>query len=71
MLARRLGKGSGAARRNAGDPSVKNGTLQLVTFYHDGKRVDEAPLSRMAELMGAATRYSAMRLPSRENMENY
>ncbi len=34
--------------------AVKDGTLQLVTFYHDGKRVDEAPLSRMAELMGVA-----------------
>jgi hypothetical protein len=35
--------------------AVKNGTLQLVTFYHDGKRVDKAPLSRMAELMGVAS----------------
>lgn len=34
--------------------AVEDGTLQLVTFYHDGKRVDEAPLSRMAELMGVA-----------------
>ena len=30
----------------------KDGPLQLVTFYHDGKRVSETPTIRMAELMG-------------------
>lgn len=32
----------------------RNGTLQLVTFYHDGRRVTDAPELRMAELMGTA-----------------
>jgi uncharacterized protein YycO len=34
--------------------AAKERTLQLVTFYHDGKRVDDAPTVRMAELMGMA-----------------
>ncbi len=34
--------------------AVRDGTLQLVTFYHDGDRVKETPLSRMAELMRVA-----------------
>lgn len=33
----------------------KDGPLQLVTFYHDGRRVSEAPSIRMAELMGLVT----------------
>jgi hypothetical protein len=32
--------------------AAKDGQLQLVTFYHDGKRVTDAPTIRMAELMG-------------------
>lgn len=32
--------------------AAKDGPLQLVTFYHDGKRVVETPSIRMAELMG-------------------
>jgi hypothetical protein len=32
--------------------AANNGPLQLVTFYHDGKRVSDAPNVRMAELMG-------------------
>jgi uncharacterized protein YycO len=32
--------------------AAKEGTLQLVTFYHDGKKVNDAPTARMAELMG-------------------
>lgn len=32
--------------------AAKDGPLQLVTFYHDGKRVNDAPTIRMAELMG-------------------
>lgn len=34
--------------------AAKDGPLQLITFYHDGKRVSEAPTIRMAELMGIA-----------------
>lgn len=34
--------------------ATREGTLQLVTFYHDGKRVNETPTARMAELMGMA-----------------
>jgi hypothetical protein len=34
--------------------AVKNGPLQLVTFYHDGNRVSDAATTRMAELMGMA-----------------
>lgn len=34
--------------------AANNGPLQLVTFYHDGKRVSDAPNIRMAELMGVA-----------------
>ncbi|RII28274.1 MAG: Poxvirus G6 [Geobacter sp.] len=34
--------------------AAKNGPLQLVTFYHDGKRVSDAPAQHMAELMGVA-----------------
>jgi hypothetical protein len=30
----------------------KDGPLQLITFYHDGQRVSDAPMTRMAELMG-------------------
>ena len=32
--------------------AARDGALQLVTFYHDGKRVSDAPTVRMAELMG-------------------
>ena len=31
---------------------ARDGALQLVTFYHDGERVSDAPIVRMAELMG-------------------
>lgn len=34
--------------------AARDGALQLVTFYHDGRRVNEAPELRMAELMGMA-----------------
>jgi len=34
--------------------AAKDRTLQVVTFYHDGKRVNNAPTVRMAELMGAS-----------------
>jgi hypothetical protein len=34
--------------------AARGNTLQLVTFYHDGKRVNDAATVRMAELMGAA-----------------
>lgn len=34
--------------------AARDGALQLVTFYHDGKRVNDAPVVRMAELMGVA-----------------
>jgi len=34
--------------------AAQNGPLQLVTFYHDGQRVSDAPTIRMAELMGIA-----------------
>jgi len=34
--------------------AAKDGTLQLVTFYHDGRRVSDEPTVRMAELMGVA-----------------
>jgi hypothetical protein len=34
--------------------AAKEGTLQLVTFYHDGKRVIDDPLATMARLMGVA-----------------
>lgn len=33
--------------------AVKGGKLRLVTFYHDGKRVNDRPLEQMAGLMGA------------------
>ena len=36
--------------------AAKEGTLQLVTFYHDGNRVSKDPTLRMAELMGVADR---------------
>lgn len=32
--------------------AAKDNSLQLVTFYHDGKRINDAPTVRMAELMG-------------------
>ena len=32
--------------------AARGGTLQLVTFYHDGSKVSNAPLARMTELMG-------------------
>jgi hypothetical protein len=32
--------------------AARENVLQLVTFYHDGKRVSDAPTTRMAELMG-------------------
>jgi uncharacterized protein YycO len=31
---------------------AKDDALQLVTFYHDGERVSDAPIVRMVELMG-------------------
>jgi len=31
-------------------------TLQLVTFYHDGKRINDAPTMYMAQLMGVTSR---------------
>ncbi len=34
--------------------ATRDHVLQVVTFYHDGKRVNNAPAVRMAELMGAA-----------------
>ena len=34
--------------------AAKEGTLKLVTFYHDGKRVNDEPVARMAALMGVA-----------------
>jgi len=34
--------------------TTREGTLQLVTFYHDGQRISEAPAIRMATLMGLA-----------------
>jgi hypothetical protein len=32
--------------------AIKDGPLQLVTFYHDGRRVSDAPQVTMAKLMG-------------------
>jgi hypothetical protein len=32
--------------------AAREKTLELVTFYHDGRRVTDAPAVRMAELMG-------------------
>jgi len=32
--------------------AARENILQLVTFYHDGKRINDAPTIRMAELMG-------------------
>jgi len=34
--------------------AARENVLQLVTFYHDGKRINDAPTIRMAELMGVA-----------------
>jgi len=34
--------------------AVQGGSLQLVTFYHEGNRVSDSSLSAMAKLMGAA-----------------
>lgn len=34
--------------------AARDKSLQLVTFYHDGKRVEDGPVLRMAELMGVA-----------------
>jgi uncharacterized protein YycO len=34
--------------------AAREGILQLVTFYHDGQRVSDAPTIRMATLMGLA-----------------
>lgn len=34
--------------------AARDRSLQLVTFYHDGKRVEDGPVLRMAELMGVA-----------------
>jgi uncharacterized protein YycO len=34
--------------------AARDKSLQLVTFYHDGNRVNNAPLLRMTELMGVA-----------------
>ncbi|ACM18444.1 protein of unknown function, DUF830-containing [Geotalea daltonii FRC-32] len=35
--------------------AAKDGALQLVTFYHDGTRVNKTPLARMTELMRVKT----------------
>lgn len=35
--------------------AARDGVLQVVTFYHDGKRVNDTPTIRMAELMGVPT----------------
>jgi hypothetical protein len=51
-------KSLGRATFTPDDVAVKaarDGDLKLVTFYHDGKRVDEAPVVRMAELMRVAS----------------
>ncbi|HEY6871878.1 MAG TPA: YiiX/YebB-like N1pC/P60 family cysteine hydrolase [Geobacteraceae bacterium] len=40
--------------------AVDDGTLQLVTFYHDGKRVTDNPLGLMTELMGVTTGKQAL-----------
>lgn len=34
--------------------AINGGTLQLVTFYHEGSRVTDHPLDAMAKLMGMA-----------------
>ncbi|NVN89831.1 MAG: Poxvirus G6 [Desulfuromonadales bacterium] len=34
--------------------AARSNALQVVAFYHDGKRVSDAPTVRMAELMGVA-----------------
>ena len=34
--------------------AAKESTLKLVSFYHDGKRVNDEPVARMAQLMGVA-----------------
>ncbi len=34
--------------------AVRGNDLQLVSFFHDGRKVSESPRMRMAELMGAA-----------------
>ena len=34
--------------------AARDNTLQVVAFYHDGKRVTDEPTVRMAELMGVA-----------------
>ncbi len=34
--------------------AARDKILELVTFYHDGKRVSDEPVIRMAELMGVA-----------------
>jgi hypothetical protein len=34
--------------------AIQGGKLTLVTFYHDGKRVNDRPLERMASLMAGA-----------------
>lgn len=39
--------------------AADGGSLQLVAFYHDGERVSQAPLTRMAELMGTGTEQRA------------
>jgi hypothetical protein len=36
---------------NVAAMAVQGGKLQLVTFYHDGSKVNEKPLERMAQLM--------------------
>jgi hypothetical protein len=51
-------KSLGRATFTPDDVAVKaarDGDLKLITFYHDGKRVDEAPVVRMAELMRVAS----------------
>lgn len=34
--------------------ALNSGPLQLITFYHDGEQIKDAPTMRMAELMGLA-----------------
>jgi hypothetical protein len=35
--------------------AVKGGDLELVSFFHDGKKVSDRPLVTMATLMGLAS----------------
>ena len=46
----------GKAIKEKMDRAARDGDLKLITFYHDGKRVNDAPVVRMAELMRVADR---------------